>query len=86
MADALKRCALVPLETIVERRDQQQNKLIEIQNQLTTDARGCLEDAGYLRIQVNHHLVLLLDLLVPRPHLNINPVQEGLAYDRVADA
>ena len=59
---------------------------MEIQKQLTTDARGGLEAAGYLRIQVDHHLVLLLDLLVPRLHLNINPVQEGLAYDRVADA
>ena len=75
-ADALNRCALVPLETIARTRDYNQNKLIEIeiQNQLTADAGAGLEDAGDLRIQVDHHIVLLLDLLVPCVHLNINPV------------
>ena len=44
-----------------------------------------LEDLGYLRVHVDEHVLLGLDLVVALLHLRLDPDSERLANDRIDD-
>ena len=50
---------------------------------LTADGGALGEDGGDLRVHVDHHVLVGLDLVVALPHLGLDPLGEGLADDGV---
>ena len=44
-----------------------------------------LEDLGYLRVHVDHHVLFGLDLVIPLPHLLLDPLGEWVTNDGIDD-